>query len=314
MLFSKTYKLEIMAALERRTGVQGPSLRTPDVGGHVEQRELPFKGKVALITGISNRKGIGIATARRLIQDGIGAVAFTSRPESEEKALGIADELTEMGTQAHWIGADFSDISAARSVIGSIRDQFGRLDIVVNNAGMTEGVTPYHELTPEQLQQLITVDLLVPIMLVRYALQDERKRLLPKQGGRIINIASIVGIYGNTGQEAYGAAKAGLIGFTKSAAVDLARIGTTVNTIAPGFLVTDLTQNIANNSLASKIIKSETPMGGFVPTDAIAHAVAFFAHPNSQFITGQVLEVDGGLGGAYNANPGLRKAGFFRDK
>ena len=239
-----------------------------------------LNGKTALVTGASG--GIGAAIARAL--HGQGAVVALSG--TRRAAL---DELAgALGARAHVCPADLADPEAATALIAAAEAAMGKVDILVNNAGLTKDGLALR-MSDADWQKVMEVDLAAPFRLSRAAL----KFMLRRRAGRIINIGSIVGSTGNPGQANYAAAKAGLIGLTKSLAQEVAARGITINLVAPGFIetaMTDALPDAARQALAGKI-----PLGRLGQPSDIAAAVAYLASDEAGWVTGAILHVNGGM-------------------
>ena len=242
-------------------------------------------GRAALVTGGS--RGIGQAIALRLAQDGIG-VAVNYRGS----AAGAADtvrRIEEAGGKAIALPGDVSNAADAAKLVADTVAHFGRLDILVNNAGITRDNLTMR-MSEEDWDAVLTTNLKGAFLCSKAAL---RHLLKARDAGRIISISSVVGILGNAGQANYAAAKAGLIGLTKSLAKEIASRGVTVNAVAPGFITTDMTSALSADVL--DMAKKAIPLGSFGTPNDIAETVAFLASPAARYITGQVLSVDGGM-------------------
>jgi len=239
--------------------------------------------KVALVTGAS--RGIGAAIAKRLATDGFRVVV--NYAGSTDKAEAIVREIKEAGGEALAIQANVAEADAVKQMIKQTIDTFGQLDCVVNNAGITrDGLLM--RMKEADFDAVIDTNLKGAFLVTQAA-----TRPLLKTNGRIINIASVVGISGNPGQANYVAAKAGLIGLTKSVARELASKGVTVNAICPGFIETDMTDELTEEQ--RNLSLGQIPLKRFGQTDDIASLVSFIASDEARYITGQTLAVDGGM-------------------
>ena len=245
---------------------------------------IDLSGKAALVSG--GARGIGRAIVLRLATQGAD-VAFTYRGNAEA-AAGTAAAVEALGRRALAIQADVKDPAAADAVVKATLDAFGKVDILVNNAGITRD-----DLIMRMSEQAWREVLETNLFGAFYMTKAVTRPMLKARGGRIINITSVSGQAGQTGQANYSAAKAGLIGLTKATARELASRSITVNAVAPGFVLTELTQDLPEALKAE--ITARTPLGRFGTTDEIADAVAFLASDEARYITGQVLAVDGGL-------------------
>jgi len=245
---------------------------------------IDLTGKTALVTGGS--RGIGKAIALRLATQGAD-VAFSYRG-NRDAAEATGAEVEALGRRAVAIQADARSAEGAETLVKAVLEAFGRIDILVNNAGITRD-----NLIMRMGQDEWTDVLETNLFGAFYALKAVTRPMLKARGGRIINITSVSGQAGQMGQANYSSAKAGLIGLTKAAARELASRGITVNAVAPGFVLTELTQDLPD-ALKDEIT-SRTPLGRFGTTEEIANAVAFLASDEAAYITGQVLAVDGGL-------------------
>ena len=245
---------------------------------------MRFEGQVAVVTGAG--RGIGRAIALRLASEG-ARVACVSR--SEENATRTADETNDMRRDAAKAYAvDVADHAAVQKIGARIMEDFGRSDILVNNAGVTRDVLAMR-MSLEDWDTVINTNLRGA-----FSFTHALVRAMTKQrNGRIINISSVIGLMGNAGQTNYGASKAGLIGFTKSLARELASRNITVNAVAPGFVITDMTAGLSDQ--IKDTIHRKIPLGRTGTPEDIAAAVAFLASPEAAYITGQVLCVDGGI-------------------
>ena len=243
-----------------------------------------LSGKTALITGAS--KGIGKSIAVTLAQQGAN-IAFTYL-SSVEKGLALEQELQQFGVKAKGYRSDASDFNAAEELITSVLTEFGALDIVVNNAGITrDGLLM--RMTEENFNEVIRTNLNSVFNITKAC----QRPMLKQRRGSIINISSVVGVKGNAGQSKYAASKAGIIGFTKSIALELGSRNIRCNAIAPGFIETEMTAVLAEETVKSWREAIPLKRGG-TPED-VANAVVFLASDMSAYITGQVLNVDGGM-------------------
>ncbi|TYQ30212.1 3-oxoacyl-[acyl-carrier-protein] reductase [Pseudanabaena sp. UWO310] len=242
-----------------------------------------LEGQVAIVTGAS--RGIGRAIAVSLASE--GAKVVVNYASSASAAEEVVAEIKTKGGEAIAIHADVSQESQVDSLIKSAIDSWGRMDILVNNAGITRD-TLLLRMKLEDWQSVIDLNLTGVFLATRAA----SKIMLKQKSGRIINIASVAGQMGNPGQGNYSAAKAGVIGFTKTVAKELASRGITVNAVAPGFIATDMTADLKNTDDILKFI----PLGRYGQPEEIAGMVRFLAaDPAAAYITGQVFNVDGGM-------------------
>ena len=243
-----------------------------------------FADKIAVITGAS--RGIGRAIAVHMAE--LGAQVIINYNGSEEKAKEVQKEIIEAGGKSFIYRCDVSDFKQCENFVKEITAKFGRIDILVNNAGITkDGLLM--SMSEEAFDKVIQVNLKGTFHMIRFV----SRQMLKQRSGRIINMASVVGVSGNAGQANYAASKAGVIGLTKSAAKELAPRGITVNAIAPGYISTDMTGQLKDEVKAQ--IASTIPMGTLGDPTQVAHAAAFLASDEAAYITGQVLHVDGGM-------------------
>ncbi len=242
-----------------------------------------LEGKVAVITGAG--RGIGTAVARRFAAEG----AFLILNSLSDSAAKIAEEIVADGGKAVAVQGDVSKADNVAKVIDAAVSNFGRLDILVNNAGITrDGLLM--RMAEDDWDAVIDTNLKSVFLCCRAAL---RPMLKSRGGGRIINLSSVIGLSGNAGQANYAASKAGIIGFTKSLAKELASRQVTVNAIAPGFIVTDMTAGLSDE--AKETLLKRIPLGSLGEPGDVAAAAAFLASAEAKYITGQTLTVDGGM-------------------
>ena len=241
-------------------------------------------GKVALVTGAS--RGIGRAIALRLA--GEGAKVAINYAGNTAKAEAVKAEIEQNGGEAILVQADVADSSAVEAMVAKVTEAFGQIDILVNNAGITrDGLLM--RMKEEDFDAVVNTNLKG----VFHCTKTVSKLMMKKRSGRIINMASVVGIMGNAGQTNYAAAKAGVIGFSKSAAKELAARGITVNVVAPGFIDTDMTAAMTDK--AKELTLTGIPMKKMGTPEDVANAVLFLASDGASYITGQTVNVDGGM-------------------
>lgn len=238
----------------------------------------------ALVTGAS--RGIGRAIALQLAEDGMDIIV--NYAGSKDKADEVVSLIEQMGRRAVAIQANVSVKDEVVQMIKTIVDEFGTIDVIVNNAGITRD-NLMMRMKPEEWQDVIDTNLTGVFNVV----QAVTRQLLKQRQGTIINISSIVGSIGNAGQANYVAAKAGVEGLTKTFARELASRGITVNAIAPGFIVSDMTDQL-NEDIQNKM-KEQIPLGTFGDVKDIAYAASFLASDKAKYITGQTLHVNGGM-------------------
>jgi 3-oxoacyl-[acyl-carrier protein] reductase len=239
---------------------------------------------VAVVTG--GTRGIGLAIASRLAADGYDLLlTYRDDAKAAERAR---EELAGSGRHVEVIAADVSTADGAGMAIEGAMQQLGQLDVVVNNAGITRD-TLLMRMSEDDWDAVLTTNLKGAFLVSKAAVRP----MLRQRSGRIVNITSVVGQAGNVGQANYAAAKAGLIGFTKSLAKEVGSRGITVNAVAPGFIATRLTEGLPDEMKA--MLRERTPLGRFGTPEDVAGAVAFLIGPDSRFITGHTLTVDGGL-------------------
>jgi 3-oxoacyl-[acyl-carrier protein] reductase len=244
---------------------------------------MELKGQIALITG--GARGIGRAIAECLAKKGADLVVADI---SYESAANTAGELAAAGIRTLALKLDVSKSDEVSKAFEAVMKEFGRVDIVVNNAGITKDGLLLR-MKDEDWDAVININLKGVFLCSKEAV----KVMVKQKSGRIINIASVVAFMGNPGQANYSASKAGIIGLTKTIAREYASRGITVNAVAPGFIATAMTDALAEN-VKQEMLKS-IPVGKFGSVEDVAQAVAFFASPGSSYITGQVIHVNGGM-------------------
>lgn len=245
---------------------------------------MSLAGKAVLVTGAS--RGIGREIALELARQGANvAVNFAG---SEAKANEVVDEIKALGRDAFTVKCDVSNSEEVASMVKETIERFGKLDILVNNAGITKD-NLLMRMKEEEWDDVISINL-KGVFLVTKAVT---RQMMKQRSGRIINIASIVGVSGNPGQANYVAAKAGVIGLTKTTAKELAARNITVNAIAPGFISTDMTDKLTEE-IKTEMLK-QIPLARFGEPKDIAKVTAFLASDDSSYMTGQTLHIDGGM-------------------
>ena len=244
----------------------------------------PLDGKTALITGAA--RGIGRAIALDLGR--LGANVFITYRGSEAQANGVADEVRALGAECRVSQLDVRSSEDVDRILVEVKDAFGGVNILVNNAGLTAD-TLVMRMSEQQFDNVIATNLRGTFLMSKAVLRD----MLRARWGRIINITSVVGVAGNPGQANYAASKAGIIGFTKSLALEVASRGITVNAIAPGFVLTEMTSGLTDEQ--KEFILGRIPLGRYAEAEEISPIVAFLAGDGAAYITGQTYNVDGGL-------------------
>ena len=243
-----------------------------------------LEGKIALVTGAS--RGIGRQVALTL--GAKGATVIVNYNGSAAKAEEVVKENEAAGGKAEALQCNVSDFEACGQMLADIVSRHGRLDILVNNAGITRD-NLLMKMSEEDFDAVVNTNLKGVFNCIKHI----ARQMLKQKSGRIINMSSVSGVLGNAGQANYCAAKAGVIGITKSAARELASRGITVNAVAPGFIVTEMTDVLSDS--VKEAATEKIPMKKFGETQDIANAVAFLASDEAKYITGQVLCVDGGM-------------------
>jgi len=239
--------------------------------------------QIAVVTGAG--RGIGRAIALKFAAEGADVVCVSRTAENSDK---VAAEVRALGRQAWAFAVDVADSSAVNTAADSILKATGKVDILVNNAGVTrDGLLM--RMSDQDWDAVLDTNLKGAFLFTKAF----TRAFLKQRSGRILNIASVIGLIGNAGQANYAASKAGLIGFTKSVAKELASRGITVNAIAPGFIETDMTTVLKPEM--KQALLAQIPLASFGQAEDIAHAALFLASHEARYITGQVLSVDGGL-------------------
>ena len=245
---------------------------------------IDLSGSVALVTGAS--RGIGAVIARRLAEAGVKVgVNYLSSPESAEE---VVSSIISAGGEALLVEGDVAQEEPAKSTIQQVVSHWGRIDILVNNAGINRDRLLLR-MNTDDWDQVIQVNLRGAFLCTRFVMPH----LIKQRSGRVVNISSVVGISGNPGQANYAAAKAGLIGFTKSVAREVASRNVTVNALAPGYITTGMVEKLSE--AAREKILSRIPMGRFGVAEDVSEAVVFLCSKGASYITGEVLTIDGGM-------------------
>ena len=245
---------------------------------------MKLEGKIAIVTGGS--RGIGFATCKKLASEG-ATIIITDICDSEVAAPAIK-ELEDMGAKAKFYQSDVSDFASATETVNAIIEEFGGLDILVNNAGIVRDKLML-KMEEQDFDAVININLKGTYNMIKATY----KHFMKQRSGRIISLASVVGIMGNAGQANYSASKAGIIGLTKSVAKELGARNVTVNAIAPGYIATDMTDALSDK--VKKSIDDGIPMKRRGTPEDVANAICFLASDDASYITGEVLRVDGGM-------------------
>lgn len=241
-------------------------------------------GKVALVTGAA--RGIGSEIAKTLAKS--GAMVLINYNGSKERAEEVVESIKSEGGQAEAIQCNVSDFEASENMIKDILARYKKVDILVNNAGITKD-NLVMRMSEQEYDAVLDTNLKGSFNMIRHL----SRNFLKLRGGKIINISSVTGVMGNAGQANYAASKAGLIGLTKSIAREFASRGVCVNAIAPGFIDTEMTRVLSEETQDG--LKQLIPMGRMGQTQDVANLVLFLAGNQSDYITGQVISVDGGM-------------------
>ncbi|MFQ5894954.1 MAG: 3-oxoacyl-ACP reductase FabG [Nitrospinota bacterium] len=242
-----------------------------------------LEGQVALVTGAN--RGIGRAAARALAEEGATVGLGARDPEAAQPVIA---ELVQAGHEVKALRLDVTDAASVEQAVGELEEEYGRIDILVNNAGTTrDGLLL--RMRPEDWEVVLDTNLTGVYRVTRAVLRGMVKR----RAGRIVNLSSAVGVMGNPGQANYAASKAGILGFTKAVAREVASRGITVNAVAPGLIETDMTRGLPE--AARQALLERVPLGRAGAPEEVARCVVFLASPWASYITGEVLHVGGGL-------------------
>lgn len=243
---------------------------------------MMLTGKIILITGAS--RGIGAATAKILAEN--GAQIIINYNSSEDEAQKVADTIVATGNEVSLCKADLSNEDDVKGLFNFVREKYGRLDVLINNAGiMGSGLIPMTKTS--EYEKLVEINCKSLFLTTRYF----TKLMMKQKSGKIVNTASIMGVYGYAGQTVYSGTKAFVIGYTKAAAKELGRYGITVNAVAPGFIETDMTKNTTEKIREDLLAK--TALGRFGTPEDVAKVMLFLSSDLSDYVSGQVIGVDG---------------------
>ena len=241
-----------------------------------------LRDRVAIVTGAS--RGIGRAVAKRLAEAGAAVVASARGDHAD----GVAADIRAAGGRAVGVGVDVTEPRLVEAMVRTALDEYGRIDVLVNNAGIVRDRLALR-MTPADWDAVVATNLTAAFACARAVLRP----MIRQRGGRIINVGSVVGRMGNAGQANYAASKAGLEGFSRSLAREVASRGVTVNVVAPGMIDTDMTAGLDESAQAALL--AQIPMGRLGTTDDVAGAVCFLASDEAAYVTGHVLAVNGGM-------------------
>jgi 3-oxoacyl-[acyl-carrier protein] reductase len=245
------------------------------------------KDKVCIVTGAA--RGIGAAIVKKLSENG-AHVAFTYVSDSSaEKAEALENELSKDGIKIKAYKSNAADFAQCETFVNDVLKDFGKIDVCINNAGISKD-NLLLRLSPDQWNDVINVNLNSVYNMTKQVIRP----MVKARSGNIINMSSIIGIRGNAGQSSYAASKAGIIGFTKSVALELGSRNIRCNAIAPGFIETDMTHYLKEGTAADNFLK-DIPLGRFGKADEVANLTLFLASDMSAYITGEVISICGGL-------------------
>ncbi|MBD9159101.1 MAG: 3-oxoacyl-[acyl-carrier-protein] reductase [Clostridiales bacterium] len=242
------------------------------------------ENKVALITGAA--RGIGKAIAKKFAENGYNVVINYVSAKTDIKTL--TKEFEDLGVKVLLVKADVSNKEEAEGLVNQTIEKFGKIDVLVNNAGITKD-NLLMRMSEEDFEKVLDINLKGTFLITKFA----TKYMMKKRCGSIVNLASVVGVAGNAGQCNYSASKAGVIGFTKSIAKELASRNIRANAVAPGFIKTDMTDVLSDN--VKENINSQIPLKRMGTAEEVAKLVYFLGTAESSYITGQVINVDGGM-------------------
>ncbi len=243
-----------------------------------------LKDRVGIVTG--GARGIGAAITKMLADDG-ATVVILGLPADRERTETVRASLNGSGSRIHFVEGDVGEFERCREAVQAVIEQHGRIDFLVNNAGITADHT-IRKMTIEEWESVLQVNLSGPFFMTKAVIEH----MLERKYGRIVNISSVVGETGNFGQSNYAAAKAGLLGLTKSVALEVASRGITVNAVAPGFIATEMVKAMPMAAIESAIAK--TPEGRLGRPEEVARVVRFLVDDDAAYITGAVYNVNGG--------------------
>lgn len=246
-----------------------------------------LEGKAAVVTG--GGRGIGRAICLAYARE--GADVIVNYASQEQPALEVVEAVGKMGRKAVAVKGNVALKSDAEKIINTCVDHFGKIDILVNNAGVSKPNMLY-KMTEEQWDEVIDIQLKGPFLCIQFA----SKYMMERKYGKIINVTSSAGLWGTKGQINYSAAKGGIVALTKSAARELAGYGITVNVVQPGYVSTDMTEKIRTDPKLREIYMGRILLARFAEPEEVAHTFVFLASDEANYITGQLICVDGGLG------------------
>jgi acetoacetyl-CoA reductase len=245
---------------------------------------LPLNGQVGIVTGGS--RGIGGAISRLLAEDG-ATVAVLGLPEDQARTSHLAAQLNGAAKRIVFYETDVAHYDRCKAAVDTVLREHGRIDFLVNNAGITRDHT-VRKMTVDEWEAVLQVNLSGPFFMIKAVLES----MLERGYGRIVNVSSVVGVTGNFGQANYAAAKAGLIGLTKTVAREVAKRGITVNAVAPGFIDTDMTRAMPIEAIENAV--AQTPKRRLGQPDEVAHVVRMLVDDKAGYITGAVYNINGG--------------------